>query len=113
MAGFFEKFGEKVATVVGDAGNAVGDFAQESKLKLNIKKQEDIIKDLKQQYGKDVVEDRMRGEGEALILAKLDEACQKIRAAEGEIALINAEIKKIKESKQSSSNNGNKGDREL
>lgn len=97
MAGFFEKFGEKVSNVVGGASDAVGDFAQESKLKLEIKKREDNIKSIKTKFGTEAVEAKLRGESDEAVLVQLSEALVKVQDLQTEIAGLRADIQKIKD----------------
>lgn len=96
MAGFFEKFGEKVANVVGGASDALGDFAQESKLKMDIKKCEDRIKTLKTDFGIEAVEAKFAAKPETEIMDRLQVVCNEIRAVELEIEGLKAEIANIK-----------------
>lgn len=111
MAGFLEKFGQKVANVVGEASDAMGDFAQETKLKTEIKKFDEVIKGVKAKFGVDAVEARLSGEDDSVILAKLDEACRKIREVEADISRLQVDLAKIKEDKASSSSKTAEGDK--
>ncbi len=95
VGGFFKKMGKTIGEAADKTAKTAGDLTQKGKYKVEINKYEGEIKTVKASLGKDIIEGKLAGKGDAEVLEMVSAAFTRVQELNAEIARVETLIAEV------------------
>ncbi len=95
VGGFFKRMGSAISDAADKTAKTAGDLAEKGKYKVEISKYESEIKTIKANLGKDIIDGKLAGKGDAEVLEMVQEAFTKVESLNTEIARVQTQISEV------------------